>query len=202
LPAGLALWLSRLTNLIAKLRDQPNPLTPLEISAQSINIETYLKSYRCPFASTDVDFDRHPREWAPEILVETEIWRNLGLLLLWRHVTHVSPLVTQFRDCVSLLLNMIRSLEYLTVSRTTSEDNVIDFWTLNYTAPAFLVGTMLVDREDRKFIKSFLQRIGAEKNLEDMVVALETTWAATDRDGQVADWFEECRRLELSVVFF
>ena len=134
--------------------------------------------------------------------VETEIWRNLGLLLLWRHVNNLSVLSPTVRDCIALLLSLLRSLQHLTVPRVKAENNVIDFWTLNYTTPIFLVGALLVNAEDRAWCKQSLQRLGAEKNLEDMIMALDATWAATDREGQVVDWFEECKRLDISVVFF
>lgn len=106
------------------------------------------------------------------------------------------------RDTVHLVINLLKSLQYVSAPRVERESNVIDFWSLNYTTPAFLIGTLLVDRDDRAFCKRFLERLGGEKNLEDMIVALETTWAATDRSGQVADWFEECTRLDLEVTFF
>lgn len=150
----------------------------------------------------DLSFDRHPVAWAAELSVETEIWRHLGLLLLWRLVDQQSVLTTLMRDTVHLVINLLKSLQYVSAPRVERESNVIDFWSLNYTTPAFLIGTLLVDRDDRAFCKRFLERLGGEKNLEDMIVALETTWAATDRSGQVADWFEECTRLDLAVTFF
>ncbi|OWT40419.1 hypothetical protein C362_01755 [Cryptococcus neoformans Bt1] len=202
LPAGLAVSFASLSNLVAHVRDPSCSLSPSDISSASKRIEANFRAYQSPFAVHDVSFDRHPVAWAAELSVETEIWRHLGLLLLWRLVDQQSVLTTPMRDTVHLVINLLKSLQYVSVPRVERESNVIDFWSLNYTTPAFLIGTLLVDRDDRAFCKRFLERLGGEKNLEDMIVALETTWAATDRSGQVADWFEECTRLDLEVTFF
>lgn len=202
LPAGLAVCLASLSNLIAEVRDPSCSLSPSDISSASKRIEANFKAYQSPFAVHDVSLDRHPIAWAAELSVETEIWRHLGLLLLWRLVDQQSVLTTPMRDTIHLVINLLKSLQYVSAPRVERENNVIDFWSLNYTTPAFLIGTLLVDRDDRAFCKRFLGKLGGEKNLEDMIVALETTWAATDRCGQVADWFEECTRLDLAVTFF
>ncbi|KIR26740.1 hypothetical protein I307_01731 [Cryptococcus deuterogattii 99/473] len=202
LPAGLAVCLASLSNLIAEVRDPSCSLSSSDISSASKRIEANFKAYQSPFAVHDVSLDRHPIAWAAELSVETEIWRHLGLLLLWRLVDQQSVLTTPMRDTIHLVINLLKSLQYVSAPRVERENNVIDFWSLNYTTPAFLIGTLLVDRDDRAFCKRFLGKLGGEKNLEDMIVALETTWTATDRCGQVVDWFEECTRLDLAVTFF
>lgn len=134
--------------------------------------------------------------------VETEIWRNLGLLLLWRNINQQSALLPPMRECIGLVLSLLKSLSILSSPRMTQERNVVDFWSCNYTTPAFLVGTLLFDVEDRAFCRRFLEQVGPEKALEDMLVVLEATWSATDRAGHLIDWYEEGQRLGLSVTFF
>lgn len=61
-----------------------------------------------------------------------------------------------------------------------SENNVIDFWLLNYIMLVFLIGILFVDRDDCVFCKRFLERLGGEKNFEDMIVVLEIIWVVMD----------------------
>jgi hypothetical protein len=79
---------------------------------------------------------------------------------------------------------------------------LLDWWSLLYTTPAFIVGSMSVDLAERQFVRDYLQGLGTEKALEDMLVILEMTWMKTDSTGVVADWFEEAKALDLGIIFF
>lgn len=107
------------------------------------------------------------------------------------------------RRLVSLVIDLLRGLPQVSKPRVKREDAVIDWWSLYYTTPAFLVGSLLIDMDDRQFVRRILKDLGNEKALEDMMLTLEVTWMATDMNGQVADWFVESQKLGLgSIVFF
>lgn len=134
--------------------------------------------------------------------VEQEIWRNLGIILINRHVFRRSVLAQDMRQSISVVLDLLKSLEQVSRARVARESLLLDFWSLFYTTPSFLVGSLLVDTEDRQYIRRILQELGTEKALEDMLMVLELCWNATDATGQVADWYAEAQRLDLGVVFF
>ena len=179
--------------------------TPIQETdiASGTAIESDLRSFHSEFTIFDSEAPRYPLEYAAEFAVEQEIWRNLGLILLNRHVFRKSVFERDMRRLISLVLSLLRSLPQVSLSRVVREGVVNDWWSLYYTTPAFLVGSMLIDVSDRQFVRRLLQELGNEKALEDMLLMLEVTWMATDMNGQVADWFEESQKLGLGgVVFF
>lgn len=125
------------------------------------------------------------------------------MILLNRHIFRKSALEQDMRRLISLVLNLLRSLSQVSRPRVSRECVINDWWSLYYTTPAFLVGSLLIDIGERQFVRRFLQELGNEKALEDMLLMLEVTWMATDMTGRVADWFEEAQKLGLGgVVFF
>jgi hypothetical protein len=134
--------------------------------------------------------------------VEQELWRTMGLVLLDWLVFKRSLLEPRMRSSIKLMLSLLRSLPVLSAARLEGESPLIDFWSSLYATPAFLVGALLTDIDERLFVRRFLEDLGAEKALEDMLTVLGATWAATDMEGKVVDWFSELKRRGLSIIFF
>lgn len=191
--------LSRLSNYISKLSDNPDLPDRLAFATAC---ESALTAWRPIFSLSDQGVCRHPREYAAEMAVEQELWRTMGLVLLDWLVFRRSLLEPRMRSSIKLMLSLLRSLPVLSAARLEGESPLIDFWSSLYATPAFLAGALLTDIDERLFVRRFLEDLGAEKALEDMLTVLGATWAATDMEGKVVDWFSELKQRGLSIIFF
>lgn len=202
LSSSMAVLLARVFNLVARAHKNPSIRgsyrTTITVNAVREALATYLPA----FTLFDKGKPRHPSTWAAELSVEQEIWRNLGIILIDRHLLNVSPFDQNMRTNINLMLSLLRSLPTLSTVRKASEGLVLDWWSSFYTTPAFIVGSLVTDLADRNFIRQFLKQQGPEKSLEDMLIVLECTWSETDKTGVVGDWYREMTRLGLLIIFF
>ena len=196
------MYFARVNNLVAIATKYTHGPVPASIRQKAIHLEDQIRTFRAPFTLFDPVAPRHPFEYTAEFAIETELWRNLSIILLCRYVIRDSAFSTEMRRHTSLVFDLLKALPSITNPRTTRDPRLLDWWSLLYTTPAFIVGSMSVDLAERQFVRDYLQGLGTEKALEDMLVILEMTWIKTDSTGVVADWFEEAKALDLGIIFF
>lgn len=189
----------RFVTLFARLANMT--VTPTDPAAAATLRHEF--EYTVPHAGDNCAIGAYPSTYLPELVTEQEIWRHTALLLLDLNVLQLPRSSPSIRSRSLLILNFARALPHLSTSRIEEGPPILDWWSLFYSTPVFFAGALLQqgDEADREFCRGFMDRYAPERSQRDLLEILEYTWRATDLlGGDVADWFEEARKEELSVT--
>ncbi|KAM0750581.1 hypothetical protein T439DRAFT_347952 [Meredithblackwellia eburnea MCA 4105] len=205
LPGSLAILVVEAANLSARAQEQydsPHPQSSSQLHLESSELLQRLESWRPDISVYDQGALRHPLSMAAEMTVQQETWRQTGQLLIHRVVFRRSPSHTHLSTLIDKIIGSLKAILVLNQGRRAFESKLIDWWLALYTAPAFLVGTLVEGSDERRFCKRFIRCAGEEPPLDNMIRLMEETWDQSDREGRCVDWFDVAQQRGNDIVFF
>lgn len=137
----------------------------------------------------------------PELAVQQDLWRRVGLLLIDRIVFQQEIQNLAFRQSLAQAVALLKCVSILCEERIKRRNTIIDLWAAYYAAPAFVIGCCSLDQDDRQFCQDFIAELGPDSFLRELETMLQTVWMTSDLMGYWPDWVDLADQAVLSVSF-